>query len=524
MRQRPTAEKLAHYGPAALLGLALAAWLFPAEFLFPRAGLDWRPVGDAAQHAIAQRHFLAAPWSWPLLAVPTLGGANLAFMDGIPALALALKPFEGPAGFHAVGLFYALAWAGQGVAAVFAARGFGLRGWLPALSVAVLALSMPAFILRYGHAALTGHALILLALGLYPRLLRDARWWAAAVALQLLALLTHPYLALMVLAMLAAVPVTLVLRGGAWVRAGLGLVAAAGAMGGAMLGLGYLGAQGDGGYGQFALNLLAPVWPRHSLFLGWLAPDDVSATGHSGWEGYNWLGLGLWAAILAALRLNRAALGAALRRHPGLALAALGCVAVAVSFRVGFGPWVLLDLGPAPGVLEQFRTSGRFFWPVAYLLLLAAAVALARAGRRGVIALAACAALQFADAAPMRAGLAAWAGERAAWTIPADRLRPVLAEARAHTLFPSWACIPEADWRDRVRLLEVLLLASETPRPVNTMYVARWRDPPRCDDAAAMAAPIASGEVRIALSVAAPALAAAQPGRCSELGELLVCR
>jgi len=43
----------------------------------------------------------------------------------------------------------------------------------------------------------------------------------------------------------------------------------------------------------------------------------------------------------------------------------------------------------------------------------------------------------------------------------------------------------------------MLALASETPRPINTMYAARWREAPRCTDAATRATPVAPGELRL---------------------------
>ncbi|WP_207540270.1 DUF6311 domain-containing protein [Sabulicella rubraurantiaca] len=501
------------YGISALIGAFLAITLFPLDFLVPQSGQDWRAAGDAAQHAIAQRHFLADAWRWPILRIETLGGANLAFMDGIPALALPLKLLAPllPEGFHGIGLFYALAWVGQAVVAVFALRGFGERRVVPSLAVAVMALSMPAFVMRFGHAALTGHFVILLALGLYARVLGDARWWAAAIPFHVLALLVHPYLALMALALLAAAPLTLLLRGEAWRGAALGAAGAAGAMGATMALLGYLGAEGDGGFGQYAMNLLSPFWPHRSWFLGQLVSTEVDATGHGGWEGYNWLGLGLILAVGAGLMLRPARIG----RHWGLVLALLGLTALAVSFRVGLGREVILDLRPVPEFLEQFRASGRFFWPVAYALLIGAALLLRRAGPRGIALLCVCAAAQFLDAIPARAALRAWAHERAAWSVDASALRPLLREAETVTLLPSWPCVPREDWMSRVRLLELLLLASETPRPVNTAYVARWRTPPRCE----APAPMRPGELRIALPGTDPAASG-----CVALGDLTVCR
>lgn len=97
---------------AAVWGVGMAFWLFPDDFLRPGAGWSWRMVGDAAKHAVAQRYFNASEWVWPPLNLAMLGGLNLAFADGIPLLALPLKALAPllPAGFHGIGLWYALVW------------------------------------------------------------------------------------------------------------------------------------------------------------------------------------------------------------------------------------------------------------------------------------------------------------------------------------------------------------------------------------------------------------------------------
>jgi len=478
------------------LGLAMAWWLFPADFLWPAAGGAWRPVGDAAQHAVAQRYFIASPWGWPPLDVAWLGGINLAFMDGIPALALPLKALAAvlPPGFHGIGLWYALCWAALPPAAAWALRGAGEMRFWPLLSVAVAAGSMPAFIMRFGHAALCGHALLWLALGLYLRLVAGRPLWGPAAALQVLALLVHPYLAVMVLAVLGAVPLTLLLRGRRPWAAALGAGAASAGMLLVMAALGYFGAAGDGErlYGSFALNLLSPAWPFRSWFLGGGITAEVDATGRGGWEGYNWLGLGLWLGLAASLGWPRVVL-AGLRAHAGLVLACLGLTALAISTRIGIGTAVF-DLGPAPAPLEQFRASGRFFWPVGAALLLGVAALLARQGRRGIVLLAACAAIQFLDVTPSRQALHDWAHSRSPWRLDAAVLRPLLAAADRVVLVPSWPCTAPEDHAAREALLEMLALASETPRPINTMYAARWPGgPPPC----VAPAPPAPGELRL---------------------------
>ena len=275
-----------------LMGAASATWLFPFDFISPMAGGPWRMVGDAAQHAVAQRYFWASPWGWPPLDVTFLGGLNLAFADGIPALALPLKLVAGwlPEGFHGIGLWYVLCWSVLPGCAVWAMRGADETRFWPLLCIGLAAVSMPAFIMRFGHAALCGHFLLWLALGVYLRAVAGQRVWPAAVALQVGALLVHPYLAVMVLAVLAAAPLSLAWRGARFATVAISVAAAMGAMSLVMAAFGYFGASGDGQrwYGEFGLNLLSPLWPFRSWFLGAGIGAEIDATERGGWEGYNW--------------------------------------------------------------------------------------------------------------------------------------------------------------------------------------------------------------------------------------------
>lgn len=526
---------LAAYLAAAILGLVQALWIFPAAFLLPVSGSDWAPIGDAAQHAIAQRYFIADAWRWPLLLARNMNvpeGVNIAFADGIPLLAIPLKlaaPLLPPR-FHGIGLWYAIGTVAQPVAAVFALRSVGERRIVPALGVALAALAVPPWLARYGHAALTFHAALLTAIGLYLRLARGqtVALWAATAAAMVATLLVHPYLAAMALAVIAAVPATLLLRGDrGWIGAGCGVAASAGAVAATMAMLGYLGAAGDGGYGQFALNLLSPLWPYRSGLLGGGITREIDATGHGGWEGYAWLGAGLLGALLLAALLRPGAAVAMLRRHPGLALVMAGLTVLAISQRVGFGEAIVLDLGAVPGFLEQFRASGRFFWPVIYVLLVGSAVLLSRAGRAGPVLVLILGIVQVVDAAPIRRDLAAWAAARPAWTLDAPALRALMAEAGGLVLLPSWPCIPPRETATFIAAHEALALASERALPVSTMHVARWRTPPVCDDAARAAAPFVEGELRLILPAAVPTLLAHVPdaaARCMPIGEAMACR
>jgi hypothetical protein len=273
------------YLAAGLFGLALALYSFPLDFLFPLSPSDGPfPEGDMAQHVVGQRYFIADAWRWPLLMVSNLGqpeGTNIGLTDSIPLLALILKAFAPwlPSGFHGIGLWYAISWTLQPIAAIWCIRATGEKRGLPALCMAVICVSMPAWWSRFGHAALTGQFLLLAALGSYFILVRHGSVGrcVAATALLCATVLVHPYLFLMNAAILTAVPLTLLLRKDRGFR--LGVAGASAAMAVALLSiwwLGYLGTRGEGGFGRFAMNLLSPVWPAGS----WILQQIAGQLGH----------------------------------------------------------------------------------------------------------------------------------------------------------------------------------------------------------------------------------------------------
>ncbi|GGJ44843.1 hypothetical protein GCM10011320_60360 [Neoroseomonas lacus] len=537
-----TRERLARFEPwiatalACSLGVVLAARTFPVAFLVPPGGLVLD--GDLALHAIAQRYMIADAWRWPLLVVPGLetpSGTHIGIADGIPILAMILKSFRGwlPEGFHGIGLWLGISWALQPVAAVWALRGTGEKRLLPLLAVAVLAVSVPAWWSRIGHAALTSHFTILLGLGFYLRLVhRGGLWvWAAAALTLILTLLIHPYLALVFLAILSAVPVTLVLRRDpSWLRAAMCSAGAATTFAGAVSVFGYAGAGGGSGYGDYALNLLSPFWPASSALFPTL--PYVDATGHGGWEGYNYMGAGLLLGLAATLCFRLGVVGRLIRRHAGLALVLLALTLVAVTTRIGLASSILVDLGPPPSFLEQFRSSGRLFWPVTYAAILAVVTILARApmARLGLACVLIVAALQFADVHVLRRNVAGWA-RGGAYRAPAEAaaaLRPLLRRSESLTLLPSYQCIPDpnAVAATLTLLNDIMSVTAERPIPMTTMFVARRQRPVQCNDAGLAAAPLRAGELRVLLPVVQPGLLAKVPGHadhCRPLQGLMVC-
>jgi hypothetical protein len=123
------------------------------------------------------------------------------------------------------------------------------------------------------------------------------------------------------------------------------------------------------GLGHYSMNLLGPIRPA-----GWsrFLPELPGATAGQDFEGFQYMGAGVLLLMAIALTVGRRRLRAAPPAGFGIPvfLAALLLAAVALSPRITLGSEVVMDLsGPWAARLAVFRATGRFFWPLSYLLL-----------------------------------------------------------------------------------------------------------------------------------------------------------
>ncbi|MBA3269230.1 MAG: hypothetical protein H0T71_01875 [Acidobacteria bacterium] len=169
--------------------------------------LDWRI------HFLGWHFFRREPWMWPpgrmsgYFHAPD--GTAIGFTDSIPLAAFSLKPFASllPDPFQYLGLWLLLCFVLQGGFGVLLARVWTTSRVLQLLA-AFLFVLMPTLLIRVGHPSLCAHWLLLWALWLYlrsePRRVQPIAQYAAV---GLVAGLVHPYLAVMVLAILLALAV-----------------------------------------------------------------------------------------------------------------------------------------------------------------------------------------------------------------------------------------------------------------------------------------------------------------------------
>lgn len=362
--------------------------------------LDWVLLqGDAAMHHLGWEVFRSSPWQWPpggMDAYLAPVGSTIAMTDSIPLLALPLKLLAGGGGasFQYLGPWLFLGHVLQGCLGAMLVGRF-VAGRALQLVGAGFFLLAPAFLFRHGHIALASHWLLLAAfyLSLRPRGTRIpvVHWLALAG----LSALVHPYLMAMVVSLAAADAVRGVLPGThglarpAMVALGVPVVVCV-----ASWASGAFFAWGDTIPQGAPASLDWFNWNLNSFFnpgeFSRLLPPLPSRSGQ--YEGYSYLGVGVLALlpILLVFLLLRGSARRSLHLLP-MALAVALWVVFSTSGRWSWGEHDLLIVMFDQPVEDQFRAlraTGRFAWPLMYLLVLSAVVAAARLlPRRGAIAI-----------------------------------------------------------------------------------------------------------------------------------------
>lgn len=321
-------------------------------------------------------------------AVNAPAGVSVAYTDSIPLLAALLRPVANVLG----GTFQYFGW--------FTLTSFALQGGFGALLCGLFCESVPAWAAgsllfsaspilierAFRHTSLGAQWLVLAALYCYFCGRRQGRYRLPLLfAVNVLAVGIHPYFLPMTYAVTLALLLEYAVTHKRWAGPAvfLGCDLACTAVLGWALGLLY-GTATSGGqalYGYFAMNLNAlwnPVGVNGVLYSR-LLPAQNQVGGN--YDAFAYLGLGVLAALPVALVLARRRLAGYLRRHWALCLCCVVLTAFAVSNVITANGVTLATL-PLPAsfikLFSVFRSGGRLFWPVYYLLVLAAFTGLAR--------------------------------------------------------------------------------------------------------------------------------------------------
>lgn len=374
-----------------LLGIA-AFFVFCGWWVLIPTNISWLETGDRAMHQLGWMFYRDAPWGIPPGANPNLGlelASSIALVDGLPLFAMPFKLVAQwlPQPFQYWGYWLLLSFTLQSVFAWRIARELG-AGRLVALLAAAFVLITPTYLFRIPlHLALSSHWVVLAALLLNVRQVPPKGWMWPLLAAITAAI--HATLLAMVLALWAASAVERL-----WTKRTpfLSLLGEAAALGVAVLAVlwavGFFGtgSYGASGYGAYKLNLLWPI-----ISHGWsqIFPD-LDHTRYD-YEGLGFLGIGILALLVVALvngGLWRAGRAAIAPRWLPLTLMLLALMVFAFSKNLSALDHDLIEI-EMPGFVEAigsaFRSTGRFVWPILYLVTIGAVV-LAAARLRALIA------------------------------------------------------------------------------------------------------------------------------------------
>ncbi|WP_367114981.1 DUF6311 domain-containing protein [Thiocapsa sp.] len=440
--------------------------------------VGWLMTGDLGQHFTGWHAFRFDAWRFPITTTTLIAwpvGIPIIFTDSNPLFALVLKPFSSilPEQFQYIGPWYALCLVLQSFFAYL--LGFRISSnRLFAVAVALLFLLYPPLLTRWGHDTLMAHWLILWAISLYlypTSSAGDKSIHVQGIAIIILSTVIHFYLTAMVFPLIIGV---ILFGPGSITRKVLSVVAALFLLFGIMALLGYfsLESAGSAGFGYYSMNLNSPFNPAGlSHFLPSLP------TGPGQYEGYQYLGVGglmmltVAGGLLAYAVFSKGrTLSPISHRTRFLILYGIAATLFAISLPAMLGDRVVVAftlpeyINSALGV---FRSSGRFFWPVAYLLYVGALVVIWRRARPiAVPLLLALCIIQFIDLIPLRAALSSAFAREQAHDELGPTLTPLLGDADAIHADGSWEKKQSAMYRG-------VLLGAPLGVPVIPVYSAR---------------------------------------------------
>jgi Family of unknown function (DUF6311) len=464
--------------------LALALALCFLAYMFHWAMFQGNSIifdfGDNGVHVSGWWFYTMDTWHFPLLHTSRVDhpeGASIAFTDSIPLAALLFKalmtlfPAWFPEHFHYFGWWIGFVFITQALSATLLMRALGAKSIFANVVVVLFVLTWPVIHVRYSHAALMLHSILLLGLALYflgvQQLWRSSMVSAAFIALHVVSLLVHPYFLPFTFGLYVAFMADQALKQGNWMRQLVRLFVLLAVLLAIAMVMGYFGrSTSRGGYGEhFHFNLASPFCGDSKLIPCGYGVPIVR------FEGYNYFGAGLLLLLPLALVLFWRDLVAFPKRYPALLLVLVGMFLYALSNHVWLGPYELFSF-PLPSWISwltgSFRAAGRFFWLIGYLILVATLVAFCKKQNWLVgLLLVMAFIVQIKDIKSLLTHIKTEAAKPRALNY--DEWAPVMAKIDKIVIYPSFDCGPG----DLQYYTWIMQLAGYHGKLLNSGYTAR---------------------------------------------------
>lgn len=335
--------------------------------------------GDFTVSYLGSVFYRMDEWRWPIFTHTNLAypyGISVHGTDGSPLLSLIFKFFHKAFGMSPevqfVGVWMFFCYILQAIASVLIFR-HAFKNKFYIVVASLFFVSAPIMMTRvFVHINLMCHFIVLFTLLLYLNNRLTKKEWIWMGVLFSFAILTCPYF----LPIISGFFFILMYQK-FWIEKTLsiknlvkGLLFLAGVFGFWFYLLGMVSTEqnlASGGWRTLGLNLTAlfnPIWSQSQIF-NTLTPD-------ADFDADNYFGFGLLILLLVSFpSVKRLFSSENLKRNYPLALLLLGLTLFALSSQIKLGTAVVLDYKPGPLIDwlgNVFRYSGRFFWPVWYLL------------------------------------------------------------------------------------------------------------------------------------------------------------
>lgn len=480
---------LSSTGPLGLLvAMTIAAIFiyryFPQGFIAGTSSYWLSETEDVTQYIAGFNAYFHAPLKFPLLAFDSFNypvGTRATFVDIIPIYSLFLKLVlpSGLAPFNPFGYWVALAFMLQSVAGWWILRELNVRSWATLVCCTVLLVCFPALMARLGHISLMSHWILLMSFALYIRSNRLGQFATLGWCLILVVSINvHAYLFVMALMiyLCSALNSMATLSRRSVVRIAIPLGVLVLTMAVALLPMQMGQVSPEWGFGYYSMNVLAPITGGTYVTI-----PDAMMPGQ--YEGFNYLGLGVIASLIyTVIQLKREG-WATIKRHRYLAivLALFACYSLSDSIYMGTRQIAVLNYPDFMKVLtSQFRASGRFFWPVGYIILIFSLLTLYRTLPRKFLipVMLVLVVVQFSDLKMQRTNFKAGLNRpytpllnKAAWDSQIGK------DVRFLYYYPKFRC-GKAD--TLTTLIPAMNYAALHNLKMNTGYIARHQPP--CDE------------------------------------------
>ena len=349
---------------------------------------------DIIQNYAGWTQYRISNWNFPLGFANKLAygdGTYITYTDSIPYVAILCKLFRDllPETFQFFGWFTLVCFALQGIGACLLIKR-KYRSYIKVIVGDIFFLAAPISIERvFKHTALGAQWFILFAMYYYLEYrskAKDAKLPWQMIVLTTLTIGIHPYFLPMVMIFVLLVVIEAVIRRYSWWKtigfAVLSVVCPY-AMGIVIGALGTDIINTRSGYGYFGMNLNSLINPRSHGGFTWSHVLPEREWAYSTYEGFNYLGFGmilmaLVCVVVFMLELIRRSgyigeVFGCIKRNIPLIFCMLFMTIFALTNNIIWDDSVILQI-PLPEKLIEygsiFRSSGRMFYPVYYLIML----------------------------------------------------------------------------------------------------------------------------------------------------------